>query len=316
MTGEDQRAACAQALLSAHSPISDDQPGLLGERDELGRLDGAARGMRPAHQAFEARHLLRLEADDRLIEEIQLVPLEGLAQVDLELPAHLDVGVHLGLEERVAVPAVCLGAVEGKVGVLHELVGIGAVARRHGHADGGGDVDAVPVDLVVLADGLDDARGEHLAAVGVAHVGLDDGELVAAQARHEVALAHAAEQALADLLQQHVADGMAERVVDALKRSRSRQKTAKPWPRRSRSSACCSCSRNSARLARLVSASWRARCVISCSWRRRSVTSSCSDTQPPPFSDCRATAMMRSLPNSIVMASVHSDPGSPPSSIG
>ena len=75
---------------------------------------------------------------------------------------------------------------------------------------------AVAVDLVVLADGLDDARGQHLAAVGVAHVGLDDGELVAAQAGHEIALAHAAEQALADLLQQHVADRVPERVVDGL----------------------------------------------------------------------------------------------------
>ena len=61
---------------------------------------------------------------------------------------------------------------------------------------------------------LDDAGGELLAALGVAHVGLDDGELVAAQARHQIALAHAVEQALAHLLQERVADGMAERIVD------------------------------------------------------------------------------------------------------
>ena len=72
------------------------------------------------------------------------------------------------------------------------------------------------VDLVGRADGLDDAGGERLGAVDVAHIGLDDGELVAAQARHEIALAHAAEQALADLLQEHVAHGMPERVVDGL----------------------------------------------------------------------------------------------------
>ena len=52
--------------------------------------------------------------------------------------------------------------------------------------------------------------------VGVAHVGLDDGELVAAEACHHVALAHAAEQPHAHLLQQRVADGVPERVVDAL----------------------------------------------------------------------------------------------------
>ena len=50
----------------------------------------------------------------------------------------------------------------------------------------------------------------------IAHARLDDGELVAAEPRHEVALAHAGEQALAHLLQQRVADRVAQRVVDGL----------------------------------------------------------------------------------------------------
>ncbi len=85
----------------------------------------------------------------------------------------------------------------------------------------------------------------------------------------------------------------------ALKWSRSRHSTAKPWPRTSRSRLCSSCSRNSTRLARPVSASCRARCVIFSSCRLRSVTSSCSDTQPPPRRGCRVTLMVRPPAKSI-----------------
>jgi hypothetical protein len=114
------------------------------------------------------------------------------------------------------VPPVGLDAVESEIGVLDEQVGIGAVARRQRDADAGGDVDALAGDVVGFADRIDDAGSQRLGLTGVVHVGLDDGEFVAAQARHQVGLAHATEQPSAHLLQQRIADRVAQRVVDAL----------------------------------------------------------------------------------------------------
>src|SRR5204863_7782421 len=126
-----------------------------------------------------------------------LLLVQRYAQVDLHLAARLDVIVHLRLEEGIALPAVGLGAIEREIGVLHELVGVRPVARRQRHADAGADIDALAADLVGSADGLDDAGGERLGGFAIAYLGLADGELVAAEARHHVALAPGAEPARA-----------------------------------------------------------------------------------------------------------------------
>ena len=44
--------------------------------------------------------------------------------------ARLHPGVHLRLEEAIGAAPVGLGAVQRQVGVLQQLVGVGAVARR------------------------------------------------------------------------------------------------------------------------------------------------------------------------------------------
>src|SRR5207244_1518810 len=99
---------------------------------------------------------------------------------------------------------------------LQELVGIGAIARRQRYADAGADVDGMAVDLERCADGLDDAHGKRFRLARIAHAGLDDRELVAAEPRHQVAVAHAAEQPLAHLLEKNIADRVPQRVVDSL----------------------------------------------------------------------------------------------------
>jgi hypothetical protein len=67
-----------------------------------------------------------------------------------------------------------------------------------------------------LGQGLDDAAGQAGGAGEVGQAALDHRELVAAQARDGVALAHAGPQALGGGLQQGVADRMAQGVVDGL----------------------------------------------------------------------------------------------------
>ena len=92
---------------------------------------------------------------------------------------------------------------------------IASIGRdRDADADVGDDL--VAVDLIGLDDGIADALGQRGGVRGVLHLGHDDGELVAAQARDRVGLARAVAQPLAHQLQQLVADRMAERVIDAL----------------------------------------------------------------------------------------------------
>ena len=55
--------------------------------------------------------------------------------------------IHLALEEARGAGAVALGAIEGQIGVLEQLVGIVAVARADGNADRGADDDLVVIEV-------------------------------------------------------------------------------------------------------------------------------------------------------------------------
>ncbi len=82
---------------------------------------------------------------------------------------------------------------------------------------------------------FEDALGEFGGVVAVGHIGLQNGEFVAAEPRQHVGFAHMRLQALRDQLQESVAGRMAERSLTALNPSRSRRCSAKSWsPRRAR----------------------------------------------------------------------------------
>jgi hypothetical protein len=109
-----------------------------------------------------------------------------------------------------------LGAIEGHVGLLQQLVGVVAVGRRGRDADAGADHHLMALDIERRGHGLDHPLGQ---ARGARHVGqprLHHRELIAAKAGHGVALAHAASQALGGHAQQGVAQRMAQGVVDRL----------------------------------------------------------------------------------------------------
>ena len=63
----------------------------------------------------------RLELEDRLVHEEELVALERAAQVELELEPVFDRGLHLALERDVAVAARGLGLVQRDVGVAQQV---------------------------------------------------------------------------------------------------------------------------------------------------------------------------------------------------
>ena len=130
--GDPRRGLLAGGLEHPRADL-DDQPALLGERDELGRRDEPARRVLPAQQRLGRGDLAGVEVEDRLVDEEQLVAGDRAAQVVLEREPVVRGDVHLVAELGVAVAAGALGLVERDVGVAQQVLGRLAVA--------GGDAD-------------------------------------------------------------------------------------------------------------------------------------------------------------------------------
>ena len=156
------------------------------------------------------------EIDQRLVVDFEAAVHQRLAQILLQGKPRLGAGIHRRLEEAIGSAAVGLGAVHRQIGILDQLIEIGAVLRRQRDADAGVGRELVTEALIGLPDRLMNSRHEFHDVGGVADAGLDHRELVAAQPRDQVGLPDAAPDAVGHGLQQFVADMMPERVVDAL----------------------------------------------------------------------------------------------------
>ncbi|MDM5179664.1 hypothetical protein PO883_20955 [Massilia sp. DJPM01] len=202
----------------AKYPVADrdDLPGVLGDGNEVDRTDRPARRMLPAHQRFGLADAVVVHVDDGLEMERQLAFVEGPAQLVADRHARLRRLLHAGREVGEAVAAVVLGLVHGLVGVAQQLARALRIARIQGDADAGRDIRQFVSEQEGLGQVVADFLGHIGDRVDVVQFAQGDGEFVAAQARHGIALAHIGLQALADLLEQHVADLVAERVVDFL----------------------------------------------------------------------------------------------------
>ena len=98
-------------------------------------------------------------------------------------------GIHHRLEEAVGAAAFGLGAVHREIGVLDQLVEVGAVLRRQRDADAGVGRELMAEALIGLADRLVDPRHEFDDVVAALDAGLDHREFVAAEPRDQVARA-------------------------------------------------------------------------------------------------------------------------------
>ncbi len=141
---------------------------------------------------------------------------QRLAQILFHGEPRLGAGIHGRLEEAIGPAAVGLGAVHRQIGVLDELIEIGAVLRRQCNADAGIGRELMAEALIGLPDRLVNSRHEFHDVGGAADGGLNDGKLVAADPRNEIGLPHAALETGGHGFQQFIADVMSERVVDAL----------------------------------------------------------------------------------------------------
>ena len=101
---------------------SDDQAGLLGDRDEFGRGDRAENRVIPAHQGFGRNHLSRGQFDDGLVDEVQLGGADGAAQAGFNHDVPGQLLVHGLVEDNRAGAARVLGLVHGDIGVAHHLL--------------------------------------------------------------------------------------------------------------------------------------------------------------------------------------------------
>ena len=172
--------------------------------------------MAPAHERLDGHDLARVEVDERLVVELELVALERAPQVLLEREPLHHALAHAGVEQLEARAAAVLGAVHGDVGVAHDRFGGVVAAVGDDDADGGGDDHGAVVDddgrLQRVEQPLGDLDRAALAGQPLAQ----HRELVAAHARERVALRDQRPEPHRDLAEQLVAALMAERVVDEL----------------------------------------------------------------------------------------------------
>ncbi len=192
-----------------------DEARLLCQLNELGRLDQPAAQVTPAGERLGAHQLTGHETVHGLVVEVELVVLEGPAQVGLHTHLLLHEAPQLGAVE-LEPGAFGLGAVHGQVGRLEQRVEVAPVLGVHGDADAGADGDLVALVGGAAGHVRHHAGRDAAGGGGVAHLGEEDGELVAAEPCHQVRLADALLQRCGDLLQQGVAGVVAQGVVDGL----------------------------------------------------------------------------------------------------
>ena len=127
------------------------------------------------------------EIEQRLVVDFEAAIGQRLPQILLHGEPRLGAGIHGRLEEAMGAASLGLGGVHREVGVLDQLVEIGAVLRRQRDADAGVGRELMTEALIGLADRLVDARHEFLDVGAAADRGLDHREFVAAEPGDQIA---------------------------------------------------------------------------------------------------------------------------------
>ena len=270
------KRSCQRGAVAAgrgEHPVAEraDQAGVLGDRDELDRVEEPAVGVLPAHERLDGGDGAALQLDDRLVDDAQLALLDPAPQLVLgPQPREHALAEHV-VEQLVAAAAALLRAVHGGVGVAQEVgrVGVGGLGDRD--PDAGGDEVLARREHDRLVDRLRDALGNADRLVRAVELLAHDEELVAAEARDGVGRPDGIVQPRGERDQQVVARLVAIESLTSLNWSRSASRTATARPsRRRRASAPSSRSSASARFGSPVSGSCIARWRTSSSTRLRS----------------------------------------------
>ena len=171
--------------------------------------------MIPAHERLGAGDLAGLEVELGLVVDDDLAGLDRVGQLADQREAGARVAVARGAVDLVA-DAAGLGRVHGDVGALHQRLDVAAVLGEHRDADAGAHEQRQALEAERLLDRAGEAAGDLLGLLDGGAGREQDGELVAADAGHELGVGHAGLQPRADLAQEPVAGLVAERVVELL----------------------------------------------------------------------------------------------------
>ena len=95
--------------------------------------------MLPADECLGTDHRVVFEADFRLIEEFELVPIQCARELCLKPRPDFEFYPDAALENDVAAPSFSLCTVEGEMRAAEHLVGRPAFLREGGDADAGGN---------------------------------------------------------------------------------------------------------------------------------------------------------------------------------
>ena len=148
--------------------------------------------------------------------QLELPVGDGLAQIELQSVPGPHPGVHLGLEKTVNTATVGLRAVQGHIGILEKLIGVGCIGWCHGDTHAHSNHDLLAVDFEGRPEDRHDAGGQCCCGGWLRQAALDDAEFVTAETCDAVGSAQAFAQPLADLAQELVTDRMSQCVIDHL----------------------------------------------------------------------------------------------------
>ncbi len=201
-----------------HGPGADggDQPGLLGQGNKVAGGDHPPVRMVPAQQRLAADDATADEIDLRLVVQAKFLTLQGVAQAVFQFEGRQHLLVHLGgvKGKGAAVP---LRLVHGAVGVAHQGGDVPAVAGIETDAETGGEDDFPAVEVIGFGEVTQNFVGHQPGVLDRGQLGQQQDELVPAEARHRIRLAHRLLKAPRHFTEQPVAKVMAETVVDELK---------------------------------------------------------------------------------------------------
>ena len=119
----------------------DDRAVLFGQRDEQVRRHQTVLRVLPANQRLDTDHAMIAIADLRLIDEVELVTQQRIAQVFFQFTPAAHLAVDAGDVELITIARASLGQRHGLLGFLQELLGAVAIFREQGDADSRAQAD-------------------------------------------------------------------------------------------------------------------------------------------------------------------------------
>src|ERR1017187_4837903 len=217
-------------------PGRNNQPGLLGYGNELHRGDEATQWMLPPHQGLKSRNGAGAKVDNRLVMQPKFVALQSPPQVRFHLQATDGAPAHAGVEDLEAGSARPFGAVQGRIGVAHQVLRAIIAVGAPGDPDAGSDKYFVPIQHERRAHRRADALGDRHGIAVLPDLLQQHRELIAGQARDAAIFlqprdgvrgAQPVPQPSRKSLQQQVPSQVSQAVVDILKAVHTQQQDRK-----------------------------------------------------------------------------------------